>query len=401
MYDYDKVTPRRGTGCVKWDHIPEGFTAEDMKDVIPMWVADMDFSTAPCVMEAIQNKVSQLIFGYTEIQDGFYDAIIRWFGRRHRWTISRDSIIPIAGLVPGGSVAIRALTQPGDEVIVQTPAYNCFFSCVKNNGRETLESRLIWDESEVQPTFRIDYEDLERKCSDPAAKLFILCNPQNPAGRIWTREELLKVGDICRRNGVTVVSDEIHCELEMPGHKYIPFASLCPEDRPVTFCSPSKSFNIAGLEIANIITSDPDKYARIMKTIQKFEQCDLNPVGVDALIAAYSPEGEEWLDQLNGYIYQNYLTLVDIFKKECPQIKVCRLEGTYLVWIDCKALTSKGLTTLKVQESLTAIEKVWINSGTMYGDPDYMRINIACPHSTLVEGINRVTAGLKRLLATV
>lgn len=393
-YDFDAVYDRHDTNSVKWDLCPD-------REVIPMWVADMDFKAAPFIMDAVRRRVEHGIFGYTHVPERYYEAVIEWFRRRRGWNIEKEWIRYISGIVPALSVVVDALTAPGEKVVFNTPAYNCFFSCVKNNGRETLESRLICDESEVQPTFSIDYEDLERKCSDPAAKLFILCNPQNPAGRIWTREELLKVGDICRRNGVTVVSDEIHCELEMPGHKYIPFASLCPEDRPVTFCSPSKSFNIAGLEIANIITSDPDKYARIMKTIQKFEQCDLNPVGVDALIAAYSPEGEEWLDQLNGYIYQNYLTLVDIFKKECPQIKVCRLEGTYLVWIDCKALTSKGLTTLKVQESLTAIEKVWINSGTMYGDPDYMRINIACPHSTLVEGINRVTAGLKRLLATV
>lgn len=393
-YDFDAVYDRHDTNSVKWDLCPD-------REVIPMWVADMDFKAAPFIMDAVRRRVEHGIFGYTHVPERYYEAVIEWFRRRRGWNIEKEWIRYISGIVPALSVVVDALTAPGEKVVFNTPAYNCFFSCVKNNGRETLESRLICDESDGQPTFRIDYEDLERKCSDPAAKLFILCNPQNPAGRIWTREELLKVGDICRRNGVTVVSDEIHCELEMPGHKYIPFASLCPEDRPVTFCSPSKSFNIAGLEIANIITSDPDKYARIMKTIQKFEQCDLNPVGVDALIAAYSPEGEEWLDQLNGYIYQNYLTLVDIFKKECPQIKVCRLEGTYLVWIDCKALTSKGLTTLKVQESLTAIEKVWINSGTMYGDPDYMRINIACPHSTLVEGINRVTAGLKRLLATV
>lgn len=393
-YDFDAVYDRHDTNSVKWDLCPD-------REVIPMWVADMDFKAAPFIMDAVRRRVEHGIFGYTHVPERYYEAVIEWFRRRRGWNIEKEWIRYISGIVPALSVVVDALTAPGEKVVFNTPAYNCFFSCVKNNGRETLESRLICDESDGQPTFRIDYEDLERKCSDPAAKLFILCNPQNPAGRIWTRKELLKVGDICRRNGVTVVSDEIHCELEMPGHKYIPFASLCPEDRPVTFCSPSKSFNIAGLEIANIITSDPDKYARIMKTIQKFEQCDLNPVGVDALIAAYSPEGEEWLDQLNGYIYQNYLTLVDIFKKECPQIKVCRLEGTYLVWIDCKALTSKGLTTLKVQESLTAIEKVWINSGTMYGDPDYMRINIACPHSTLVEGINRVTAGLKRLLATV
>ena len=393
-YDFDAVFDRHDTNSVKWDLCPD-------REVIPMWVADMDFKAAPFIMDAVRKRVDHGIFGYTHVPDRYYDAVINWFDRRRGWKIEREWIRYISGIVPALSVIVDALTEPGDKVIFQTPAYNCFFSCVKNNGRETSESKLIYDESWEQPTFRMDFEDLERRCADPSAKLFILCNPQNPAGRVWTREELLEVGDICRRHHITVVSDEIHCELEMPGHKYIPFASLCPEDKPVTFCSPSKSFNIAGLEIANIVTADQDKYARIMKTIQKFEQCDINPIGVDALIAAYSPEGEEWLSQLNGYLYRNYLTLTEMFKKECPQIKVCKLEGTYLVWIDCKALTSRGISTLDIQNGLTANEKVWINSGTMYGDGDFMRINIACPHSTLVEGISRVTAGLKRLLTTV
>lgn len=393
-YDFDAVFDRHDTNSVKWDLCPD-------REVIPMWVADMDFKAAPFIMDAVRKRVDHGIFGYTHVPDRYYDAVINWFDRRRGWKIEREWIRYISGIVPALSVIVDALTEPGDKVIFQTPAYNCFFSCVKNNGRETSESKLIYDESGEQPTFRMDFEDLERRCADPSAKLFILCNPQNPAGRVWTREELLEVGDICRRHHITVVSDEIHCELEMPGHKYIPFASLCPEDKPVTFCSPSKSFNIAGLEIANIVTADQDKYARIMKTIQKFEQCDINPIGVDALIAAYSPEGEEWLSQLNGYLYRNYLTLTEMFKKECPQIKVCKLEGTYLVWIDCKALTSRGISTLDIQNGLTANEKVWINSGTMYGDGDFMRINIACPHSTLVEGISRVTAGLKRLLTTV
>lgn len=393
-YDFDAVFDRHDTNSVKWDLCPD-------REVIPMWVADMDFKAAPFIMDAVRKRVDHGIFGYTHVPDRYYDAVINWFDRRRGWKIEREWIRYISGIVPALSVIVDALTEPGDKVIFQTPAYNCFFSCVKNNGRETSESKLIYDESGEQPTFRMDFEDLERRCADPSAKLFILCNPQNPAGRVWTREELLEVGDICRRHHITVVSDEIHCELEMPGHKYIPFASLCPEDKPVTFCSPSKSFNIAGLEIANIVTADQDKYARIMKTIQKFEQCDINPIGVDALIAAYSPEGEEWLSQLNGYLYRNYLTLTEMFKKECPQIKVCKLEGTYLVWIDCKALTSRGISTLDIQNGLTANEKVWINSGTMYGDGDFMRINIACPHSTLVEGISRVTAGLKWLLTTV
>lgn len=387
-YDFDTIVDRLDTNSVKWDIHPE---------VIPMWVADMDFKAAPFIMDAVRRRVEHGVFGYTYVPDRYYKSVADWFERRRGWHIEREWVQYISGLVPGLAVAIDALTEPGDKVLFQTPAYNCFFSCALNNGRRVAESPLIYDESGSQPTFRMDFDDLERKCSDPEVKLFILCNPQNPAGRVWTPEELRRVGLICRGHGIPVVSDEIHYELEMPGHRYTPFVTVCPEDRPVTFCSPSKSFNIAGLEIANIISADPEKMERIRRSQRKFEQCDLNPIGVDALIAAYSPEGEEWLRQLNSYLWNNYLTLKEMFEKSCPFVKVCALEGTYLVWMDCKAFTAKGITTQEIQDSLIEVERVWINSGTMYGDGDFMRINIACPHATLVEGIGRVSAGLERI----
>ena len=390
-YTFDEIIDRHDTLSVKWDLCPD-------PHVIPMWVADMDFKAAPFIMDAVRERMEHGVFGYTHVPQRYYDAVIGWFASRRGWHIERDWIRYISGLVPALAVAVDALTKPGDKVVFQTPAYNCFFSCVEEAGREVLASPLIFDASGLRPTYRMDFDDLERKCSDPAATLFILCNPHNPAGRIWSAEDLARVGEICRRHGLAIVSDEIHCELEMPGHRYVPFACASADNADcVTFCSPSKSFNIAGLEIANIVTPDPVKREKIGRTIRRMEMGNVNPLGVSALIAAYSDEGAAWLDSLNAYLYENYLALEAVLKQACPYVRLCALEGTYLAWLDCRCFTAKGISTREIQDSLTAVEKVWINSGTMYGDGDFMRINLACPRSTLLEGARRIAAGLDRL----
>lgn len=393
-YDFDTLIDRHGSFSVKWDECPD-------PEVIPMWVADMDFKAAPFIIEAVKARVGHGIFGYTYVPEEYYKSVINWFETRRGWKIRREWIQYISGIVPALSVAVEALSAPGDNVIFHTPAYNCFFAAVRNNGRKLLESPLVYDDSGESPTYHIDFDDFERKCADPRTTLFILCNPQNPAGRVWTREELARLGNICRANGVTVVSDEIHCELEMPGQCFTPFASLSEADQEcsVIFNSPSKSFNIAGLEIANIICADPAKAAKIDKVINRFEHCDVNPLGVAALMAAYTPEGAEWLRQLNAYLWENYSLLVRMFAERLPEVRVCRLEGTYLAWVDCRAFTSAGVPTKLIQDSLLANEKVWVNSGTMYGDGDFMRINLACPRSVLEEGVSRMLRGLKRLAA--
>lgn len=395
-YDFDEVVDRHGSYSVKWDECPD-------PEVIPMWVADMDFKAAPFITDAVRARVEHGVFGYTYVPEEYYQSVIRWFESRRGWKIRREWIQFISGIVPALSVAVEALSQPGDNVLIHTPAYNCFFSAIRNNGRVILESPLVYDETGEAPTFHIDFEDFERKCSDPRTTLFILCNPQNPAGRVWTREELARMGAICRAHGVTVVSDEIHCELEMPGSRFTPFASLSEADQQnsVTFNSPSKSFNIAGLEIANIICSDPQKAACIDKVINRFEHCDVNPLGVAALMAAYTPQGEEWLRQLNEYIWENYQVLVRMFAQQLPSVRICRLEGTYLAWADCRFFTSRGVSTKSLQDTLLSEDKVWINAGTMYGDDDFMRINLACPRSVLVEGVSRILRGLKRTAESI
>ncbi len=382
-FDFDTVVPRVGTGSVKWDIHP---------DVIPMWVADMDFKTAPCIIEALHRRVDHGIFGYTHPLDGYYNAIIDWFAVRRDWNIQKDWIIPISGLVPGLSVCIKALTSPGDGVVMVTPTYNCFFSSIRNTGARLLGSPLLREGN----TFRVNWDELEGLCADPGARVLLLCNPQNPVGRVWTEDELKHFGKLALKYGLYVISDEIHCELEMPGHKYIPFASL-PEElssRCVSLVSPTKSFNIAGLQIANLVCRDPGMRACIDKVINTWEHCDVNQLGVVALQAAYSREGAAWIAELNAYIWDNYLFLKETMARELPDYPVMDLEGTYLVWIDCSA--SKA-STQQIQDELIQTEKVWINGGEMYGDGRYIRVNIACPRQTLTEGLSRMINGIKRL----
>ena len=388
MYDFDTIIPRRGTGAIKWDARPP-FGA-DGDGVIPLWVADMDFKAAPFIIEALRKRVEHGIFGYVSVPDSYYEAVIRWFSRRHGWDIEKDWIIYTTGVVPALSAVVKALSKPGEKVIIQSPVYNCFFSSVRNNGCEILDVPLIYHDR----TYSFDFDGLERACADPDAKVMLLCNPHNPAGRVWTREELAQVGRIARRHGVTVVSDEIHCEIVMPGYKYTPFASMSPEDQScsVTLCSPSKSFNIAGLQTANIVTDNEEWRRLIDRAINLNEICDINPFGVAALQAAYSEEGDAWLDELNRYIYDNYLLLLE----KLDGYPVCKLEGTYLPWVD---ISSLGVPSEKVEEVLLRDWKVWVNAGKMYGTEGFIRINLACPRSMLSEGLERVRCGLSAMNA--
>ena len=389
MYDFDTIIPRRGTNSIKWDARPP-FDA-DTEGVIPLWVADMDFKAAPFIIDALRKRVEHGVFGYVCVPDSYYEAVCRWFSGRHGWNVEKGWIIYTTGVVPALSAAVKALSRPGEKVILQSPVYNCFFSSVRNNGCEILDVPLLYHDG----TYSYDFDGLERACADPAAKVMLLCNPHNPAGRVWTREELARVGDIARRHGVTVVSDEIHCEIVMPGFTYTPFASVSPENQAccVTLCSPSKSFNTASLQIANIITSNPEWRKLIDRAINVNEICDVNPFGVLALEAEYSPEGAEWLKELNQYIYDNYLLL----REKLTDWTVCKLEGTYLPWVDVSSL---GLPTEEIEEELLRNYKVWVNAGAMYGTEGFIRINLATPRSVLAEGLDRVSRGLSALAAS-
>lgn len=377
-YDFDKVTPRCGTNSYKWD-------STDDKEVLPMWVADMDFPTAPCIINALEKRVEHGIFGYTRVPEEYYDAVISWFSRRHHWKPKREWFIYTSGVVPALSAVIKALTNVGDKVLTLTPVYNCFFSSIRNNGCELDSCALRYENN----TFSIDYEDLEHRAADPKTTLMLLCNPHNPSGRVWTREELRRIGDICIKNNVVVVADEIHCELVHPGFTYTPFASVSEEfqKHSVTCVAPSKAFNIAGLQIANIIVENDKWRQRIDKAININEVCDVNPFGVIATIAAYN-EGEEWLNQLLQYIHGNYLFFKDYCEEHLPQLPVAPLEGTYLAWMDCRNL---GIPSEELEEELMKEAKLWLNAGSMYGKEGegFMRWNLACPRQLVKEGLER------------
>ena len=379
-YNFDELVERRGTNCVKWDESPSA-------DVIPLWVADMDFRVAPAIQKALQQRVEHGVFGYNIVPESYYEAVISWFHRRHQWEIQRHWILYTTAVVPAMSCVIKALTMPGEKVLILSPAYNCFFSSIKNNGCEVLESPL----KPIGDTFEVDFIDFEAKCADEKTTLFLLCNPHNPSGRVWTREELQRMYDICQKHGVKVVSDEIHCELIMPDHEFVPFGTIT--DDCVVMNSPSKNFNTAGLQIANIICKHPGWRRRIDRAININEVCDVNPFGIVALQAAYN-ESEDWLDELNQYLWGNYQVLCDFIDKNLPQWKVCRLEGTYLPWVDVSAM---GIPVDTLCQRLLQEAKVWVNPGTMYGPQTgqgYVRFNIATQRSRLVEALHRIKACL-------
>lgn len=384
-YNFDEIVNRRGTNCVKWD-------VENEDGIIPMWVADMDFPAAPAIRKAVEARAKHGVYGYTIVPDSYYRAITSWFKRRHGWTIDKEWIIYTTGVIPAISAAIKALTMPGEQVLIQTPVYNCFFSSIKNQGCQILENPLKRNGN----SYVVDWDDFERKCADEKTTVFLLCNPHNPSGRVWTEAELARMNEICLRHRVAVVSDEIHCELVMPGNKFTPFAAVNEDckNNGVTLNSPTKNFNIAGLQIANIVCANPVWRRRIDRAINIFEVCDVNPFGPVALETAYN-DSENWMDELNEYLFANYQLLCDTFAKELPQYEVMRLEGTYLVWVDVRP---SGLTSDEVTEKLLKEGKVQVNSGTMYGQTTgegYVRINIACPRATLIEGLKRMVDVLK------
>ncbi|MGY5612491.1 MalY/PatB family protein [Vibrio brasiliensis] len=378
-FDFDSVVERRGTGSYKWD-------SPEQQSLLPMWVADMDFRTAPAVIKALEKRVQHGIFGYTKVPDSYYAAITFWFSGRYGFHIEKEWVLYTTGVVPAISAVLMALTNPGDKVLIQTPVYNCFFSSIRNMGCQAVENPLVC----IDGRYEMDFIGLEQKVSDPGVKVLLLCNPHNPVGRAWTKEELLQLGEICFRNGVVVISDEIHCDLVFPGGVHQPFAALGADylKHSVTCISPSKSFNIAGLQIANIVTQDNEIRARIDRALNIHEVCDVNPFGVEALIAAYN-EGGEWLDALKAYIYQNYLTVSEFLSEKLPDLKLIKQEATYLAWIDIRSL---NLSSEEVASELAQKGELLVNPGTLYGagGEGFIRLNMACTRQVLLDGLDRI-----------
>ena len=397
-YDFDKIIDRTGSGDLKHGVLKERYGRDDL---LPLWVADMDFKVAPEIQAALQKRLAHGVFGYELVPDSYFEAMHRWFKERHGWDdISKSNIVPTTGVIAAYSAAIKAMTVPGDKVMVMTPCYNAFFPAIRNNKCVQLDNPLRYDGRYI-----VDWDDFEKKAAE--AKVLLLCNPHNPAGRVWTREELLLMARICRQNDVFVISDEIHCELTYPGHDYTPWATL-PEEyvlNSVSCISPTKAFNLAGIQIANIYAKDPAVLAKMDRAINDNECCDVNVFGVTALKAAYT-SGGPWLDQLRDYLYHNARTVSCFLEDELPEVNVLPLEGTYLMWLDCRKALRPGEPLEGFSERLGKFlqEKVQLtlSTGSIYGaaGEGFMRVNIACPRSRLLDGMQRFIVGYEAYKCT-
>ena len=380
-YDFDKAVNRRGTSSLKWD------VADNE---LPMWVADMDFQTAPEFREAIMKRARHGVFGYSIIPDEWYQAYMDWWKKYHNFTIEKEWLIFCTGVIPAISSAVRKLTTPAENVVIQTPVYNIFFNSILNNGRNVLENKLKYDGNR----YSMDWEDLEEKLANPQTALMILCNPQNPVGEIWDRETLSRIGELCKKYHVTVISDEIHCDLTAPGKEYTPFASvsdICREIS-VTCIAPTKTFNIAGIQTAAVVV--PDKFLRhkMWRGLNTDEVAEPNIFAVDAAIAAFT-HGREWLDEVREYIQANKNRMVEFISEELPMLRIVSTDVTYLLWIDCHKVTDDSVEFTKYIRRETGL---YISEGREYGGDGryFMRMNMACTKATLEDGLTRLKRGV-------
>ncbi|MEC0170657.1 MalY/PatB family protein [Paenibacillus graminis] len=380
-YDFNRIIDRRNTRSYKWDQSEKLFGD---KDILPLWVADMDFESPPAVKEAILRRVQEGIYGYSVTSDSYKSAIAGWYRRRHDWEIQKEWITDSPGIVTSLSLSVELFSNPGDQVILQSPVYYPFYDVIRMNDRKVASNPLKLEDGH----YVMDYDQLEELMSG-GAKLLLLCNPHNPGGRVWGREELLRLGELCLRYGVTVISDEIHCDLAMPGHKHIPFASLSEElsDITLTTLAATKTFNLPGLQTSYIVASNPElrrKFEYKLKTLSLHMSAFFAPEAVEA---AYN-EGGEWLDQLIQYISSNAEYAIGYLVEHLPQVKPMKPEATYLLWMDCRelGLDPEGLKKLMYREA-----KVAFNEGSVFGTEGqgHLRINLACPRSILAEALER------------
>ncbi|MFC4182743.1 MalY/PatB family protein [Saccharococcus thermophilus] len=386
MYRFDDVINRRHTFSVKWDDTERVF---GVKDVLPMWVADMDFPAPPAVIEALHKRIQHGIFGYTVIPDSLKEAMQHWLKARHQWDMDRSWFVFSTGVVPAIATAIEAFSEEGDRVVVFTPVYPPLFQLVRQHRRTLVTSPLQLKETR----YEIDWDDFTKKIQ--GAKLLLLCSPHNPGGRVWTKEELEKIGQLCLEHDVILISDEIHADLTFPPNRHVPFASICPEfaERSVTCIAPTKTFNLAGLQAAAAIIANESLRRQFRKIQQRQGFFTLNTFAVVGTEAAYR-YGEEWLDALLTYLQENTDYVCSYIQTHLPALRVIRPEATYLVWIDCRQLgmTEKQLKTLLLEKGKIAVE-----FGSKFGEEGkgFIRMNVACPRKTLEEALDRLSAALQ------
>lgn len=383
-YNFDQIIDRKNTGSFKWDFAEVLYHEENL---LPAWVADMDFKSPQPVIDAFKSIVDHGIFGYPICKDSYFDSVIKWMRRKHNFEVLKKWIVYSPGIVPALNMIINTFTKPGDNIIIQQPVYYPFMEAIKNNKCNIINNSLTLSNNK----YIIDFDDFEQKASQFKPKLFILCSPHNPVGRVWTKEELVKLGNICLKNNILVISDEIHADLTFAGYKHIPFATISEEflNNSITCTSASKTFNLAGLHTSNIIIANAEKRIAFNKTLQRVGIFGPNSFGAIALEAAYN-FGEDWLNQLINYLQSNYNFLTDFFVKNIPGAKVIDLEATYLVWIDFR---SYGLNAYELKNLLTKKAKVALSHGYVFGEKEgsgFVRINIATPRSTLQEILQRI-----------
>lgn len=381
-YDFDTVVNRRGTDASKWEVGP---------DELPMWVADMDFQTAPEIREALSRRVEHGVFGYTEVPERWRQAYVNWWQTRHGFAMEGEALIFCTGVIPAISSAVRKLTTPNEKVIVQTPVYNIFFNCIQNNGCRVSKNPLIYENGQ----YRMDFEDLEEKMADPQTTLMLLCNPHNPVGKIWDRETLLKVAELAERHHVTIISDEIHCDLTAPGKDYVPFASIskAARDLSIVCVAPTKAFNLAGIQTAAVYVWNPLLRHKIWRALNTDEVAEPNAFAVTAAEAAFE-KGGAWLDELREYLWENRRIVTEALKAEIPDVFVVEGDATYLLWIDVSALPGNSMEIAGFLRKKTGL---YLTGGMQYGTggEHHLRMNIACPKKLLNDGVSRLVTGLK------
>ena len=415
-YNFDKITNRKGTNCLKYD-----FAVERGKpaDVLPLWVADMDFPVSEEITKSLHAAVEHGIYGYTQPKDAYYNAVMKWMERNHNWKTEREWIVKTPGVVFALGAAVKAFTDPGDAILIQNPVYYPFTNIIRDNDRRVVDNTLVYypvtertvvsattdDASEqqihnvgtVSPAYQIDFEDFERKIEQEHVKLFILCNPHNPVGRVWTVEELQQLGEICLRHHVIVVSDEIHNDFVYPGYEHTVFANVDPRfaEFTVTCTAPSKTFNLAGLQISNIFIPNEKLRKAFQTEIDKTGYDEPNALGIVACEAAYRA-GEDWLDQLRAYLLQNLNFLREYLQEKIPQIHLVEPEGTYLVWLDCSEL---GITGKELDQFIVDKAGLWLDGGSMFGPSGaaFQRVNIACPRATLQLALDKLKTAIDGL----
>ena len=381
-YDFDTVVDRRNDDSIKWN------VAENE---LPMWVADMDFQTAPEILKALRNRLYQGVFGYTDIPDSWYDAYIGWWERRHGLKMEKENLFFSTGVVYSISAIIKHLAAANENIVVQSPVYNNFYNCIENAGLHVAENRLLYRDG----TYSIDFADLEEKFDDPHTNLMILCNPHNPISKIWSVEDLAKIGELARKNNVTVIADEIHCDITRPGTHYTPFAAVSDTCREVsvTCIAPTKTFNLAGLHTSAVYVPNPALRRKVKRALHADKLTTPNSFATVATIAAFE-QGEKWFECLREYLFENRKLVENFLADELPEITAVKGDATYLVWLDISSLKETGRNVATYLRRKTGL---FLIGGNAYGSggEHFLRMNVACPKSICLDGLNRLKEGVR------